>query len=175
MATISINADLLEKYELKFQPQNISNSLFPTQILGFGEISTVFSIEHPEFDGLIFKRMPMFETMSQSLAHEKLCHQYIDILENKIGINVQPITPEIARRYGLKETDGVLVVQVKPDSPASKAGIKRGDIIKEINHKKINNIADYNKAVAKSSIKEGVLLLIKREDQTFFVNIQIGD
>ena len=120
MATISINADLLEKYELKFQPQNISNSLFPTQILGFGEISTVFSIEHPEFDGLIFKRMPMFETMSQSLAHEKLCHQYIDILENKIGIK----TPDFACASISRNDNTVVFYSIQKKLPSESIGSK---------------------------------------------------
>ena len=92
-----------------------------------------------------------------------------------LGLEVEGLTLELARKYGIEHESGVIIMSVESGSPAEEAGIKRGDIIKEINHKKINNIADYNKAVAKSSIKEGVLLLIKREDQTFFVNIQIGD
>ncbi len=92
-----------------------------------------------------------------------------------LGLEVEELTPEFSRRYGIKQESGVIIMGVESGSPAEEVGIKRGDIIKEINHKKINNITDYNKAAAKSSIKEGVLLLIKREDQTFFVNIQIGD
>jgi serine protease Do len=92
-----------------------------------------------------------------------------------LGLEVEGLTPEFARKYGIENEPGVIIMSVESGSPAEEVGIKRGDIIKEINHKKINNIADYNKAVDKSSIREGVLLLIKREDQTFFVNIQIGD
>ncbi|MBI5893900.1 MAG: DegQ family serine endoprotease [Deltaproteobacteria bacterium] len=95
--------------------------------------------------------------------------------ENKIGISVQPITPEIARRYGFKETDGVLVVQVKPDSPAGKAGIKRGDIIKEVNRLEITNLKDYKDAMKKAGKDKTVLFLIQRGSNTFYAAIKVKE
>lgn len=95
--------------------------------------------------------------------------------ENKIGISVQPITPEIARRYGLKETDGVLIVQVKPDSPAAKAGIKRGDIIKEVNRLEITNLKDYKDAMKKAGKDNTVLFLIQRGSNTFYAAIKVKE
>src|SRR5262249_36149160 len=46
-----------------------------------------------------------------------------------LGVGVQPLTPEIARKLGLASTRGALVSQVKPGSPAASAGIERGDVI----------------------------------------------
>lgn len=64
------------------------------------------------------------------------------------GIKVIDITPELAKRYNIEDTAGVLITEVDPDSPAAEVGLNRGDIIREINKKSIPNKAEYNKTVA---------------------------
>ena len=87
---------------------------------------------------------------------------------DEIGLVVQNLTPDIASHFGLNEEDaGVLVVRVKNDSRASKAGIEPGDVIKEVNHQTVNNVAEYNKIINKINSKKEISLLIKRRDQAF--------
>ena len=50
-----------------------------------------------------------------------------------IGVQIQPVTPDIADSMGLKEAAGALVAEPQPDSPATKAGIKSGDVITSVN------------------------------------------
>jgi serine protease Do len=87
---------------------------------------------------------------------------------DEIGLMVHDLTPDIAGRFGLDEGDsGVLVVRVKSGSRADKAGIKHGDIIKEVNRKIVNNVAGYNKIMNKINSKKEISMLIKRRNQTF--------
>ncbi|MFH0839230.1 MAG: DegQ family serine endoprotease [Candidatus Omnitrophota bacterium] len=92
-----------------------------------------------------------------------------------LGLEVEELTPEFAGRLGIEYEKGVIVVGVEQGSPAQQAGMIKGDIIKEINHGEISSIEDYNNAMSKSNAKEGLLLLIKRNNQSFFVNIQIDE
>jgi len=82
--------------------------------------------------------------------------------ENELGLRVTRITPEIARRFKMKETDGVVVTQVEPDSKADKAEIRRGDLIKEINHQPIKTVSDFVEALRGVKKGEEVFLFISR-------------
>ncbi|HBG46695.1 MAG TPA: peptidase [Deltaproteobacteria bacterium] len=92
--------------------------------------------------------------------------------DKRMGLSIQPITPEIAKRLGKKETDGVIVSSVRPDSPAAEAGLRRGDIIKEIDRKPIRGAADYNKALAEAEKSEVVLFLVERGGNTIYVVVK---
>ena len=72
--------------------------------------------------------------------------------QNALGIRVEEITPDMANRYNLPETGGVIVSSLSPDGKAAKAGLQSGDIIKEINHEEITSLSDYNRVM--DSIKE---------------------
>ncbi|KAB2832803.1 MAG: PDZ domain-containing protein, partial [Candidatus Dadabacteria bacterium] len=65
-----------------------------------------------------------------------------------IGVSIQEITPEIAKSLGLKDTAGALVSDVVPDSPGEKAGLKRGDVILELNGRPVKDYHDLPKMVA---------------------------
>lgn len=89
------------------------------------------------------------------------------------GLNVIDLTKEITRQLGLhKDEKGVVVVKVEPGSAAEEAGIRKGDVIQEIDRKKIEGLNNYNKIV--SGIKSGdtVLLFINRGGKKFYVTIR---
>ena len=95
--------------------------------------------------------------------------------DKMIGLSAQPITPELARRLGVQESEGVFVAGVRPDSPAGRAGIKRGDIIKEINKRPVKSMKDYNKALGSLDKDETVLFLIKRGQATVYVAVSLKE
>ncbi len=90
-----------------------------------------------------------------------------------LGMQVQEITPEMAKNYGLSRTSGVVIVQVESGSPAEEAGLSPGDIIAEIDKKPVNNILTLNNLLA--GLKEGdtVLFLIDRGGTTIFVTLNV--
>lgn len=88
-----------------------------------------------------------------------------------LGMTLQELTPELASEFGLsRDEKGILVSNVKPGSKADEGGIQRPDIIKEIDRKEIVSIEEL-KEKAKKIKKEKILLLIKRQDHTFYTTI----
>jgi serine protease Do len=73
--------------------------------------------------------------------------QYGHIRQIWIGFLLQEMTPLLARSLGLEDTRGVIVTQVVKDSPADAAGIKRGDVIIEVNNEPVRNIESAQKAI----------------------------
>ncbi len=98
---------------------------------------------------------------------EKVSHPYI-------GIRMVTLTPEIARQLNKKtsspitapEIDGALVVQVVPDSPAAKGGIRQGDVIIKANHQPITTAEQLQDAVEATKIDQPLRLTIRRGEQT---------
>jgi serine protease Do len=84
-----------------------------------------------------------------------------------VGVTVEPLSGRDEGR-GQKES-GLTVTNVKPDSPADRAGLKEGDIIQEINRKPVRNIQDFERLVNSLEPKSRVLLLITRREGTLFL------
>jgi serine protease Do len=89
----------------------------------------------------------------------------------KAGLTVQELTPEIAEQLGYKGDEGVVISEVESGSPASEAGLRRGDLIKEVNRESVRSLADYNKAMSSIDEGEGFLLLVRRGDYTLYVSV----
>jgi serine protease Do len=79
-----------------------------------------------------------------------------------LGIRVSDITPEIARQFNLRETDGVVVTNIAPGSKAEEAEIQIGDVIKEVNHIEVANAADFEAIVDKIGEGDTVQLFVRR-------------
>lgn len=92
--------------------------------------------------------------------------------QEKFGLELQDITPQIAGRLGLKSEQGVVITDVKPGSPADNASLRQGDVILEINRKHVSSVEDAKKDFAKASDKGSVLLLIERNKAKLFVALK---
>ena len=88
-----------------------------------------------------------------------------------VGISVEEVTPEISQYLGLSDTDGVLVSRVEMGSFAERAGILRGDVIREINHKKITTLDDFEREMVEAQKMGRYLFLIWRNGTTVFIAI----
>jgi Do/DeqQ family serine protease len=87
------------------------------------------------------------------------------------GLRVRAITPDIAKQLGLAKAEGVVIVGVESGSVAEEGGLRKGDVILEVNRQKIRNGEDYQSAMEKVNPDKGVLLLINRGNSTFFVSL----
>lgn len=93
--------------------------------------------------------------------------------EARLGLEVQALTPEIARRMGVDDDEGVIVASVRSSSEAGRRGIRRGDIIREINRQRIRDMSDYADALNKVEPGDAVLMLIVRGDSTRYVGLRM--
>jgi serine protease Do len=89
-----------------------------------------------------------------------------------LGLSVQDLTDELARSFGYENESGVVITAFEPDSPAAETDIKEGDLIKEVNREKINNINEFRDALKNIDKGKDVLLLIRRGMHTRFVIIK---
>jgi serine protease Do len=96
-----------------------------------------------------------------------------EVSEEKLGLVVQGITPQIANRLNLDETTGVIVTNVVPGSVAQEAGFRPGDVIMEINNKSVKNMKDYDKATAMIEKGGSTLFLVKRGDNTIYLALKM--
>lgn len=89
----------------------------------------------------------------------------------KLGIAIQDITPDIARALSLKDTNGALIAQVEPGSPADNAGLQRGDVIREINRKPIKDTRDFMQKIEETKGGGTLLLLVKRDEKSLYIPV----
>jgi serine protease Do len=93
--------------------------------------------------------------------------------KNPLGLLVKNINPELARRFHLRDTKGVLVEGVEPDSAAADAGIQPGDIVMEIDNQAINTVKDFQTAVDRLKKENFARLLIKRQGRTQYLTLEV--
>ena len=91
-----------------------------------------------------------------------------------LGMTAQEITPQLARELGLSETSGVVVVDVEENTPAAEAGILPGDIILEMDHDPVKNLAQFSRKIKACKAGDTVLFLIKREGATLYLTLKMG-
>ena len=89
--------------------------------------------------------------------------------EEEFGIQVTAITDEIAQRFNITETSGVIVSDIERGSVGDEAGVRIGDIIKEINHRVIESVSDYDEALRQADPDTTLNLFIWRKNAGFLV------
>ena len=90
-----------------------------------------------------------------------------------LGLTVQTLTPDLAEQFDWpREEKGVLITGVEPGSAGAEAGLRRGDLIKEINRNAVTSTEDYKQLLEKSKEGESLLLFVKRGSRTFYVTVQ---
>jgi serine protease Do len=91
-----------------------------------------------------------------------------------MGVTVQEVTPEIARRYGLRQTSGVIIAAVAPGSPAERAGLAEGDIIFRVGNEAVDSPGEFQELVARDAA-DGEVLLLLRDGRTGRVGYVVVD
>jgi len=84
-------------------------------------------------------------------------------IDKDVGLSLTPLTPNLARRYGLSTTEGLLITNVKEYSAAARAGLQPGDIILEVNRNKVTSVREFQNILKKTESGEEIIMLVRRE------------
>lgn len=92
-----------------------------------------------------------------------------------LGISVQELTPELARRYGISDTSGLVVVKVDSNSAAYEANLRVGDVILEVDKEQMKDIKQFNRKIERYKAGDKILFLVKREGSTLYLTLKVWE
>src|SRR5213593_5005425 len=92
-----------------------------------------------------------------------------------LGVQVQPLTAELAREFSVKDAVGVLVSDVVPDSPAAKAGIQRGDVLIEFDGKRLEGPVDLQRGVGLFAPGQSAKVKVWRDQSEKAIEVKVGE
>ncbi|HEX9783466.1 MAG TPA: DegQ family serine endoprotease [Opitutaceae bacterium] len=101
--------------------------------------------------------------------------QYGKVTRGYLGVAIQDLTPALAEQFGLKSRKGVLIGEVKPDSPGDKAGLEGGDVVLSWNGKDVEDSRRLKFAVAATKPGETVDARILRDGEEKTISVKVGE
>ncbi|MGD8228040.1 MAG: DegQ family serine endoprotease, partial [Desulfobacteraceae bacterium] len=108
--------------------------------------------------------------LKEEEAEEEFAEEVSDL-----GMTVDKITPELARQFGLSDERGLVVVQVENNSPAGEAGLRRGDIILEMDQEPMKDLDEYRKKIRQYKKGDTILFLVKRREATLYLTLKVWE
>ena len=94
-------------------------------------------------------------------------------LLSKLGLSVQTLTPDLANQLNVQAEKGAVITDVGEGSLASLAGLQRGDVIVEADHRPIASADDLARAISNARDKDEILLRVARQDGSLFVVLRM--
>jgi serine protease Do len=92
-----------------------------------------------------------------------------------IGVQIQPVTADLAESLGMQGTEGALVTEPQADSPAAKAGILSGDVITAVNGHAVKDARDLAKQIGAMASGSGVKLTLWRKGEEKSISLTLGE
>ncbi|MGD8829875.1 MAG: DegQ family serine endoprotease [Pseudomonadales bacterium] len=111
--------------------------------------------------------------MVRAVMDELIEHGHVQ--RGYLGIAVQGLNAELAEAFGVDRRDGVVILDVEPDSPAGEAGLQQGDIIVRLGNKAIRRVSDFHNRSAVIFVGDEVTMEVLRDGRTRRVTLKIGD
>ena len=111
--------------------------------------------------------------MVQAIMDELIANG--EVRRGYIGLAVQGLNAQLAEAFGVERKEGVLVVEVEPESPAADAGLEAGDIITQVDDRKIAAISDFHNQAAVTFIGDELRVEFVRDGKLREVDFKIRD
>ncbi len=93
--------------------------------------------------------------------------------EEKLGMRLQTLTPQIAEQLESTRTSGVVITQVAPGSVAEGSGLQQGDLIFEVNRKPVKTVSEFESMITTAG-HSGLVLAVDRQNRTFFITLDLS-
>jgi serine protease Do len=97
------------------------------------------------------------------------------VVRGWLGVSIQPVTPELAKQFEIKDDKGALVGDVVEDSPAEKAGLQRGDVIVKYDGHEVSDPSDLRNSVAGTAPGKKVTLSVIRDGKEQKVDVVVAE
>lgn len=110
--------------------------------------------------------------IAQHVAEQLLKHGYLQ--RGYLGIHAQSLTPDLAKTLNLDNQQGVIIIEVSPNSPAAKAGLQDQDVILKINGKPLTNHTNLTHEISMMSPGTKITLTINRDGKTKEIEATVG-
>jgi len=94
-------------------------------------------------------------------------------MSRNLGLAVQNLTDDLARRFDYEGQEGVIVTQVQPGSLAAQAGLQAGMLISEVNRQPVSNTRQFARAVNEARGQDSILLLVSTGQVSQYVTIEV--
>jgi serine protease Do len=88
-----------------------------------------------------------------------------DESQQRLGLTVQDLTPELAKRFGFRDLAGVIITRVAPGSEAAEKGLREGYVIREVNRQPVSNVQQFQEAISKAISEDRSILLLVTDGQ----------
>jgi serine protease Do len=92
-----------------------------------------------------------------------------------LGVNIQAVTPALAKSLNLPDQKGALVADVNPEAPAAQAGLKRGDVIVAYNGQEVADSQSLPARVAATPVGQQAIVTVRRDGQLLELPVKIGE
>jgi len=112
------------------------------------------------------------DTVNSVIAQLK---EHGSVTRGWIGVQIQPVTPDIAESLGLKKAEGALVAEPQANSPAQKAGIEAGDVITSVDGKEVKDARDLAKKIGAMAPKSSVKLTVLHKGAEKTLTLTLGE
>ncbi len=93
----------------------------------------------------------------------------IEKVESKLGLEVQESTAGLVEKFRLRQSKGVVITKVEPNSLAQAEGLQEGDLIIEVNRTEVSSLGDFTSTISQSRRGDAFLLRVLRENRAFYV------
>ncbi len=138
-----------------------------------GELVGVNSAIYSTSGGYMGVGFAVPSDLANSVAQSIIKHG--KVIRGWLGVTIQNLTPELAKSFGLKEERGALVTDVLKNGPASKAGLKRGDLIIEFDGKPVEDTTVLRNTVANTTPGKTANVKVVRHGKTETLIVTIGE
>ena len=121
------------------------------------------------------------ESLGFAIPAPTVRHVVTQLLENGrarhafFGVRPAPLTPEIAQRFSLRQTRGVLVLEVTPGSPAANAGIRPGDVLVRAGDRQLDTVEDFLGVLRARSPGDSLQVMVARGGNEQAVTVRLGE
>ena len=110
--------------------------------------------------------------IAQPIANELIKNGHVD--HGYIGISIENVTPSNAKFFGVQKAMGAVVADVTPDAPGSKAGLKSGDVITELNGNPVRDAGELQMQTSETQPGTTIHLTVMRDGKTQSIPVTLG-